>query len=447
MNKEKSKNYVFDNDILSYKSYIHGFSDKLFEEFNKRSEEKKLGSKLQDLMNLKVVNHTENQAASHPQYRKKGVDRYKLSPSSLNRLNAKLTSKSLRKANVIVLAIGGSFEGPKLLHESIKKNHYRSLDLEINYQFITGSDSNEFISKTQSLNPKDTIFIVASKSFTTDETIESLNQALEWSVDASFFIAITSNISEPLKYGIGVEEKDDIIYLDSEVGGRYSIWSPIGEFICDHNAFDSFLNGGNRADEDLQSFTNNEYLNFVKYLAFSDIWNNNSKGKNTRAVLSYIWNLRSFPDYVQQLEMESLGKPADPTSQFKHTGQIIFGGYGPTAQHSYFQLLHQGTQEICADIIASKEDSKNLAFAQAITQSKLLSDGADNLNEEERINGNIPVNLFLLKTVDPFSIGYLIATWEHRTFITATMLGINPFDQFGVNAGKIYTKKYLADKK
>ena len=180
-------------------------------------------------------------------------------------------------------------------------------------------------------------------------------------------------------------------------------------------------------------------------MAFSDIWQNNSQGKNTRAVLSYIWSLRSFPDYVQQLEMESLGKPSNSNSQFRNTGQIIFGGYGPTAQHSYFQLLHQGTQEICADIIASKEDSHNLAYAQAITQSKLLSNGTEDLNELEKINGNIPVNLFLIKKVDPFTIGYLIATWEHRVYITAVMLGINPFDQFGVSAGKIFTKKYLKE--
>jgi len=163
--------------------------------------------------------------------------------------------------------------------------------------------------------------------------------------------------------------------------------------------------------------------------------------------LSYSWKLRSFADYVQQLEMESLGKQPKKDSIFQKTGQIIFGGYGPIAQHSYFQLLHQGTQDICADIIASKENLKSLAYAQAITQAKILSDGAkDLLKAEEKINGNIPLNLFLLNKVDAFTLGYLIATWEHRTYITAAMLEINPFDQFGVSAGKIYTKKYLSDK-
>ena len=132
----------------------------------------------------------------------------------------------------------------------------------------------------------------------------------------------------------------------------------------------------------------------------------------------------------------------------KNTGQIIFGGFGPTAQHSYFQLLHQGTQEICVDFILNKDDRNSLSYAQAITQSKLLANGESEieLKNESKINGNVPVNLFLLKKFDAFSLGYLIATWEHRTYVTATMLDINPFDQFGVNAGKIYTKQYLANK-
>ena len=203
-----------------------------------------------------------------------------------------------------------------------------------------------------------------------------------------------------------------------------------------------FCLGGNSADKDL--IENKDYLKFVKTLSYSDIWLNNSQGFHTRAVLSYSWRLRSFANYVQQLEMESLGKQPNKDSNFKNTGQIIFGGYGPTAQHSYFQLLHQGTQNVAADIIAFKEDSTTLAYAQAITQSRLLSNGTKStLKDEERINGNVPINLFLFNQLDPYTLGYLMATWEHRTFITAVMLGINPFDQFGVRAGKILTEKYL----
>ena len=144
--------------------------------------------------------------------------------------------------------------------------------------------------------------------------------------------------------------------------------------------------------------------------------------------------------------MESLGKQPSKKSEFKKTGQIIFGGYGPTAQHSYFQLLHQGTQDICADIIVCKANVNSLAYAQATTHARLMSNGAENIKDYEKININMPINVFNIDSKSSFDLGFLLATWEHRTFITASMLEINPFDQFGVSAGKIYTKKYLSDK-
>ena len=237
-----------------------------------------------------------------------------------------------------------------------------------------------------------------------------------------------------------------VIEFDREIGGRYSIWSEISILMywLNKKNFDNFMAGGKQADTDLNK--DESYLKFVKTLAYSDIWLHNFRNKNARAVLSYIWSLRSFPNYVQQLEMESLGKQPCIDSEYKKTGQIIFGGYGPRAQHSYFQLLHQGTQDVCVDIIANKKDKKSLAYAQAISQSELLSQGAKDLKDKERINGDVPTNLFLINNSDPYDLGYLLATWEHRTFITAAMLGINPFDQFGVSAGKIYTNKYLTDK-
>ena len=237
----------------------------------------------------------------------------------------------------------------------------------------------------------------------------------------------------------------NILEFDQEIGGRYSIWSEISLLMhwLNKDGFDDFMAGGKQADIDL--IKEESYSKFVKNLAYSDIWFHNYKNKNSRVVLSYVWNLRSFADYIQQLEMESLGKQASKNSEFKKTGQIIFGGYGPTAQHSYFQLLHQGTQDMSADIIASNEDKKSLAYAQAITQSKLLSEGANDFEGQEKINGNMPINLFLINKSGLYELGYLIATWEHRVYITAIMLGINPFDQFGVSAGKIFTKKYLEE--
>jgi glucose-6-phosphate isomerase len=397
-----------------------------------------LHSKIDDLFGGKKVNYTENLAAWHPKYR----DQYNPSsfdtPSNKNQQVELSNLKDLccNAKNIVTIGIGGSFEGPKMLVESMDLSQD-----DAKFIFITGSDSNEFKIKTKQLNPKDTIFLVSSKSFTTMETISMLKEALSWSGELNKFIAITANKEEAEKYKI-----NNIIEFDKEIGGRYSIWSEISSLIhcLKKNEYDDFMAGGKQADIDLKK--NTSYIKFVKALAYSDIWFHNSKNKNSRVILSYDWNLRSFTNYIQQLEMESLGKQPSIRSEFKKTGQIIFGGYGPTAQHSYFQLLHQGTQDICADIIASKKDKKSLAYAQAITQSRLMTLGDEVFNDHEKINADIPINLFLINNTSSYELGYLLATWEHRTYITAVMLGINPFDQFGVIASKIYTKKYLSDK-
>ncbi len=438
MSKDHSPTCFFQNEKVSFESYIDEFTSELYEEFDSKSHDLGLQSKIDNLFNGKKVNYTEDLAAWHPKYRDEYNPSILDTPSNKNQIiNLSHLKDSCNDAkNIITIGIGGSYEGPKMFLETIE-----SANENTNFVFITGSDASEFKTKTKKLNPKNTIFIVSSKSFKTDETISVLKNAMSWSEEIDKFFAITANREEAEKYNI-----NNIIEFDQEIGGRYSIWSEISVLIhcLKKDDYDAFMAGGKQADSDLKS--NDSYLKFVKNLAYSDIWLHNSKNVNSRSVLSYIWNLRSLPSYIQQLEMESLGKQPSKDSEFKKTGQIIFGGYGPTAQHSYFQLLHQGTQDICADIVASKEDKKNLAYAQAITQSKLLSQGAEDLNNQEKINANIPTNLFLFNRTSSHELGYLIATWEHRTYITASMLGINPFDQFGVSAGKIYTKKYLAEK-
>ena len=438
MTKENLATCVFENDRVIFKSYINEFTHDLYKEFDQNAKKIELHSKIDNLFNGKEVNFTEGLAAWHPRYRAE------YNPNEVNVSSSRDQQVELlnfyglctNAKNIITIGIGGSFEGPKMFLENIDLNH-----IDTNFLFMTGSDLSEFAIKTSKLKPEDTIFIISSKSFTTQETLSLLTEAISWSGDISKFVAITANKKEAKKHNIKC-----IIEFDREIGGRYSIWSEISILInwLSKENFDDFMAGGKQADNDLKH--DETYLKFVKTLSYSDIWLHNFRNKNSRAILSYIWNWRSFPDYIQQLEMESLGKQPNINSKYKKTGQIIFGGYGPTAQHSYFQLLHQGTQDLCVDIIANNSNEKSLAYAQAVTQSELLSRGADDLKDYEKINGNVPINLFLINNSDPYDLGYLIATWEHRTFLTASMLGINPFDQFGVNAGKIYTNKYLSEK-
>jgi glucose-6-phosphate isomerase len=156
-----------------------------------------------------------------------------------------------------------------------------------------------------------------------------------------------------------------------------------------------------------------KYQKFLKTLSFSDIWYNNFVDKGTRVLLTYSWKMRFFTDYAQQLEMESIGKQPNKDSIFQKTGQVVFGGFGSTAQHSYFQLLHQGTASACADVFTVEENKEKnkLLFAQSQAQSNLLANGADaELQEFEKVNGNIPTNLFTLESLNSFNFGYLIAT-------------------------------------
>ena len=350
MNLKKISNYEFENDVMVFESLIDELSGEIFKEFDKLADQVQLTRKIDDLISGRVVNISENQSALHPKYRKYGfdaktpnhlIDSETISVTFYNQCLNASRKKGYKSVNFITIGIGGSFEGPKLLLESLNspiEKNAKGLE-NIHFDFITGSDSSEFEYKTKFLDPNNTFFIVSSKSFTTHETLESLKKALAWCNNKNHFIAITANPDKVAKYEI-----TNVICFDKEIGGRYSIWSPITQFHLHGEQRRNFQKGGYQADLDLCQ--NKEYLAFIKRLSYSDIFLSN-KGKNVRAILSYLWNLRSLPNYFQQLEMESLGKPNNPEFDFNNTGQIIFGGYGPTAQHSYFQLLHQGTHKIC----------------------------------------------------------------------------------------------------
>ena len=453
MTQYKNKfSYLYVNECISYKSLFPAFNIKEFNELDKTYSQLDIDLEIDKLFSEYKINITEDQAALHHIYRSTFGEKvsnvssnyYEIAKNSIHQcigLKAKLLKNNIK--NIITIGIGGSCEGPKLLLETLTEKHNRSF----NHIFLTGPDTQEFIDEIEPLNKEETFFIVSSKSFSTDETLQSLDLAKKWiGNDFEFndhFICITSQIEKAKKYGF---DKTSAILFPNEIGGRYSMWSPISlaAIMELEDDFIDFLKGGSLADNKLN--TDRNYLKFIKTLVFSDIWHNNFDNKSIRVLLTYSWRLRFFADYIQQLEMESIGKGANVNSKYKKTGQVIFGGFGSTAQHSYFQLLHQGTASFCADIVSVEKDKKNnkLLFAQSQAQSNLLAFGADdNLMDFEKVNGQSPVNLFSLKELNPFNLGFLIASWEHRVFVTSRMLQINPFDQYGVSAGKIFARKYI----
>ena len=402
----------FASKALKYKSLLKGFNKEIYNLFDSHFDSLNLSEQIQKLFNGAIVNPTENQSAIHHAYR----DAYSDSPNNLlpkdvldscsESINTciKLKNDLLDRGikNIVTIGIGGSFEGPKLLIETLTAEHERSF----NHIFLTGPDVIEFSEMIEPLNQEETFFIVSSKSFTTDETIQSIELSKEWSglrCDfANHFIAVTS---QPEKAQIFGFSDKNIIQFPNEIGGRYSMWSPISlpAILELGEQFIEFLKGGSLADTQL--LNDEKYQKFLKTLSFSDIWYNNFVDKGTRVLLTYSWKMRFFTDYAQQLEMESIGKQPNKDSIFQKTGQIVFGGFGSTAQHSYFQLLHQGTGSVCADVftIAENKEKNKLLFAQSQAQSNLLANGADaELQEFEKVNGNIPTNLFtcLLYTSD-----------------------------------------------
>ena len=431
----KKLSFNFESEFLTYQSFLKGFTTEHYKIFNELSSALNLESSISDLFNGKVVNRTENIPALHHQYR--------LNQKSTNFNFKDITAPFIERINsggfknIITFGIGGSYEGPKLLQEFTNKESSR-----FNYFFISGPDKDEFNEILKPLIGQKNFYIFSSKSLATDETL-SCFKWLGRERNSKNSIVITANSENALSLGF---TEDCIVSFPSTIGGRYSVWSPISLIIELENNFSTFLKGGSIADQMMigKSDEDQQYQKLIKILAFSDLWFSNYRNKKNRVVFSYIWKLRSLTNYLQQLEMESLGKNANSLSMFKETGQLIFGGFGSTAQHSYFQLLHQGTAEFCADIIYSSRINSPLSSAQAKGQASLLSSDLNkSRNLLEKTNSNSPVNLFHLNKLSLPALGFLLATWEHRVFVTSCLLQINPFDQYGVAAGKVVTKKFL----
>ena len=427
----------FSNKFFSIKSSGFNFDNQIYKEFEKLYSFLNIEKSLTRLFNGEKINITEDKAALHWQTRDPKSNIYNDLIKKSRELKKQLKKNSIR--NIVTLGIGGSYEGPKLLIESFLD----PINLKYKHVFVTGSDSEEFKEKISSLKQKETIFIISSKSMNTVEVINNFKLAKKWmslklndSTLTSRFYAITSNCREA--NNLGIEEKN-IINLKEEVGGRYSIWSEVSltSLIESENNFTHFLKGGYEADLRIKS--ENNYKKAIKKLSYLDIWNSNFLNIDNRVILSYIWKLRSLPKYLQQLEMESLGKKANKNSIFSKTSQTVYGEYGPRAQHSFFQMLHQGTSNTSADFIISndKSESNKLPRMQALTQNKLFTSPVNkSLKNHLGINSNISSNFFVLKKLSPFNLGFLISSLEHKTFITSQLLQVNPFDQFGVEEGK-----------
>ena len=422
------KDFALPNLKIStfYQNYSLDIKKVFLEIFSKQ----KVSQKMQDLLAGKIVNHSEQRAALHhyyrnPEFTTAGFDL----AYTVETLQQKITN--CKYQNVFIFGIGGSFEGPKLLLEAL------SIPKNLEIFFITGPDKDEFNNIVKPRLTEKNLYLFASKSFTTDETLLTYSW-LPKDLSKEHFVGITANLSKARELGF---LDHNIFTFPETIGGRYSIWSPISAAVLDKKSANAFLKGARAIDESIKS--KGAAFKAIQEIVFYDLWSHNFLNKENRVVLTYNWKLRSLTNYLQQLEMESLGKQPASNSIFQKTGQTIYGGFGSTAQHSYFQLLHQGTSNTVADVVHAQSSASKLLNAQAEGQAKLLAGKIKYSKGLDKTNSNIPVNFFDLKNLSPESLGSLIALWEYRVFVAAAMLNINPFDQFGVNAGKKVAKRIL----
>lgn len=384
--------------------------------------------------------------------------------SLINGVHTGATGK--RITDFVHIGIGGSDLGPQIAVQALK-----SFRKNVRVHFVANADDANIARVLAELNAETTVFCIASKSFGTPETLLNTHAARTWFREqgraeadiARHFVAISSNIASARNFGIAA---DNIFAMFDWVGGRYSVWSAIGlplMVAVGESKFRQFLAGAHAMDEHF--FNTPHRHNMPVLLALLGVWYNNFYAAAGCSVVPYSHNLRRFPAYLQQLDMESNGKGCGLHGEplHLHTGPIVFGEEGVNCQHAYFQLLHQSTRLIPSDFIVPMRTPYQVgrqhrfvvanAFAQteAFMRGKTLDEARaeladlpaaerDMLAPQKTFPGNQPSNTIALDEITPFNLGMLMAMYEHKIFVQGVIWGINPFDQWGVEYGKVLAK-------
>jgi len=356
-------------------------------------------------------------------------------------------------SDVVHIGIGGSALGPELVTQALAPYQTN----KINCHFVANIDPANLHEILKKLNPETTLFILASKSFSTEETLCNAKMAKAWLLKkisenemASHFIAVTANPEKAKAWGI--LEKNIFKFWDW-VGGRYSLWSAIGLPIALNIGMENFkklLAGANLMDEHFQTADCENNLPVI--FALIGLWYRNFFATTTQAIIPYSYSLRSLPLYLQQLEMESNGKHVTLQNDLVNykTVPIIWGSEGTNSQHSYHQWLHQGTDLTPVDFILAKEshydmNQHKILYANCLAQAEVLCYGQTMSEPYRCLPGNRPSVLIEMEKLTPETLGALLALYEHKVFVQGIIWQINSFDQWGVEAGKLMAKKILAE--
>ena len=454
-------------------------------------EEAELSSWIEKMFAGEEINNTEHRAVLHVALRNMsgqpmhvgGEDVMPLVKAELEKMEALSEAIRSRKwrgvsgqpiTDIVNIGIGGSDLGPVMVTEALRP--YGVHDLRMHY--VSNVDENHILDTLAKVRPETTLFIVASKTFTTQETMLNANTARSWFLRTigdetalkKQFVAVSANIAAAEQFGIA---RENVFAMWDWVGGRYSLWSAIGLSIAIYigmKNYRSLLLGAYEMDVHFRTAPPAENLPIA--MALLGIWYNNFFGAQAHVVLPYDQHLHRLPAYLQQADMESNGKYVDRQGKevTYTTGPIIFGEIGISAQHAFYQLLHQGTKLVPADILAPISDyhciqehhralmSNVFAQAEALMKGKTEDEAREELQaagmEAEQLEqllpykifkGNKPTNTILFDTLDPKTLGSLIALYEHKIFVQGVIWNINSFDQWGVELGKQLASHILAE--
>jgi len=359
--------------------------------------------------------------------------------------------------NIINIGIGGSDLGPSMVCQALCE--YQTSELEVFFvSNVDGLDLNQILARVK---PEETMFIISSKSFSTQETMLNAYSAKQWFIDntnykesyiAKHFVAVTTNIKAAQDFGIAAQ---NIFEFWNWVGGRYSLWSSTGLPIAlsiGFSAFTELLAGARAMDEHFASAPFSQNLPVI--LALVGIWHINFQASKAHAIIPYNQCLNQLPAFLQQLDMESNGKSVDVNGEFidYDTAPIVWGQTGANGQHAFFQLLHQGSQNVPVDFIASiKHNEKTSQHNKALltnmlSQAQALMIGCSDSEQPFKVcEGNKSSNMILLDEISPANIGSLVALYEHKVFTQGVIWNINSFDQWGVELGKKLALTMSAD--
>lgn len=431
---------------------------KAIQAFQELADDVGLPGKMNALLSGEPVNISEGRAAEHCAERGIGdpasVDNARALHRRMKSLIEIIDCGALGEfTQIIHLGIGGSALGPKMLHQALKLG-----DEKYELAVVSNIDGTALEPVLERFTAEKTLLVIASKTFTTAETLLNAQSVLDWMREQGVVdplgqvVALTADPEQAVQWGV---DETRILPFSETVGGRYSLWSSIGFSVAlalGHDVFADLLAGAAAMDEHFQTAPWDQ--NVPVLAAFADQYYAQVRGCETRAVFAYDERLGLLPDYLQQLEMESNGKSVtiDGEPLSLNSSPIVWGGVGTDAQHAVFQLLHQGSHLVPVEFLAVIEPGDSLSSAHhnglllnCFAQGAALMAGKKSDDSHRNYQGDRPSVTILLEELEARSLGALLAFYEHRTFVNAVLLNINPFDQFGVELGKQMANKLAAE--